>query len=104
MSPTTAQSLGLVLHEMATNAAKYGAWSAAEGRVQVDWSQKDEGGLVITWIERGGPPPKPQEQAGFGSSLIEMMIERTLGGTVTRDYRPAGLAATFTLKPEGPLG
>lgn len=104
VSPTTAQSLGLVLHEMATNAAKYGAWSAAEGRVQVDWSQKDEGGLVITWIERGGPPPKPQEQAGFGSSLIEMMIERTLGGTVTRDYRPAGLAATFTLKPEGPLG
>ncbi|MFT3725511.1 MAG: sensor histidine kinase [Hyphomonadaceae bacterium] len=104
VSPTTAQSLGLVVHEMATNAAKYGAWSVPEGRVRVDWSKTDEGGLVITWIERGGPAPKPQDQAGFGSSLIEMMIERTLGGTVTRDYGPAGLAATFKLRPEGPLG
>ena len=104
VSPTTAQSLGLVIHEMATNAAKYGAWSVPEGRVRVSWMRRDDGGLVLGWAEEGGPKPKPQERTGFGSSLIEMMVERSLGGKVTRDYATTGLVATFTLKPEDPLG
>ncbi|HOZ27766.1 MAG TPA: sensor histidine kinase [Hyphomonadaceae bacterium] len=104
VSPTTAQSLGLVIYEMATNAAKYGAWSAPEGRVHIAWERLDDGGLMLSWLESGGPPPKAQERAGFGSSLIEMMIERTLGGKATRVYTPTGLEATFRLKPEGPLG
>lgn len=104
VSPTTAQSLGLVFHEMATNAAKYGAWSSASGRVRVSWSRPPEGGLVLEWREEGGPAPKPPARAGFGSSLIEMMVERTLGGEVARDYAPRGLVATFRLKAEGPLG
>lgn len=104
VSPTTAQALGLVLHEMATNAAKYGSWSTPEGRVRISWTKGEDGGLMLTWSERGGPAPKPLERTGFGSSLIELMIERQLGGKVARDYPQTGLVATFTLKPEGPLG
>jgi len=104
VSPTTAQPLGLVIHEMATNAAKYGAWSSPDGRVRMSWSRQVDGGLVLEWREEGGPAPKPPERTGFGSSLIEMMIERTLGGKVARNYTPDGLIATFRLKPEGPLG
>lgn len=104
VSPTTAQSLGLVIHEMATNAAKYGAWSAPEGRVRISWGRLEDGGLTLDWCEEGGPSPKPPERTGFGSSLIEMMVERSLGGKVTRDYAASGLVATFRLKPEGPLG
>lgn len=103
VSPTTAQSLGLVLHEMATNAAKYGAWSVPEGRVLIEWATTDDGGLELIWTENGGPPPQPPERTGFGSSLIDMMIERTLGGSVKRDYPPAGIVVVFTLKPDGPL-
>lgn len=103
VSPTTAQSLGLVLHEMATNAAKYGAWSVPEGRVLIEWATTDDGGLELVWTENGGPPPQPPERTGFGSSLIDMMIERTLGGSVKRDYPPAGIVVVFTLKPDGPL-
>lgn len=96
VSPTTAQSLGLVLHEMATNAAKYGAWSMPEGRVVLDWKEAADG-LTIVWSERGGPKSAPPTKAGFGSSLIAMMIERSLGGSVQRDFQDTGLVATFRL-------
>jgi len=101
VTPTTAQSLGLVLHEMATNASKYGAWSTPEGRVILDWTEAADG-LTIVWSERDGPSSAPPTQAGFGSSLIEMMIERSLGGSVQRDFKDTGLVATFRL-PAKPL-
>lgn len=93
----TAQALGLVLHEMATNAAKYGAWSVAEGRVQVAWEQTSDG-LQLVWTETGGPAPAAPTRTGFGSSLIEMMIERNLNGSVTRDFGPTGLVMTFRIR------
>jgi two-component sensor histidine kinase len=96
VSPTTAQSLGLVLHEMATNAAKYGAWSTPDGRVILDWKEAVDG-LTIVWSERGGPKSTPPTQSGFGSSLIVMMIERSLGGSIQRDFEDTGLVATFRL-------
>jgi len=96
VAPATAQSLGLVLHEMATNAAKYGAWSHEHGKVRLDWSENSEG-VTIVWSEHDGPVAAEPSRSGFGSSLIEMMIERSLGGTVQRDYRPEGLVATFRL-------
>jgi two-component sensor histidine kinase len=99
ISPTLAQSLGLVLHEKATNASKYGAWSAPDGRVNLSWLREGED-LVITWAEQGGPPPPEQRKSGFGSSLVEMLIERSLGGRVEREYRETGLVATFRL-PKG---
>jgi len=101
VAPTTAQSLGLVLHEMATNSAKYGSWSTPQGRVDLEWTETSEG-LTIIWRERDGPKSSPPTQAGFGSSLIEMMIERSLGGAVERDYQDTGLVATFRL-PARPL-
>jgi two-component sensor histidine kinase len=101
VAPATAQSLGLVLHELATNAAKYGAWSKPEGRVKLDWSETTEG-LTIVWTEQDGPPAIPPTRSGFGTSLIEMMIEKSLGGTVERDYRATGLTVTLKL-PARPL-
>jgi len=96
VAPATAQSLGLVLHEMATNAAKYGAWSTESGKVRLDWSENNEG-LIIVWSEHDGPAAAAPSRSGFGSSLMEMMIERSLGGTVQREYRSEGLVATFRL-------
>jgi two-component sensor histidine kinase len=97
--PGTTQSLGLALHELATNAAKYGGWSTPEGRVRIAWSKSD-GRLNIVWSERGGPTPETTpSRTGFGTSLIEMMIERNLGGTVVREYRDTGLVCTITLPP-----
>jgi two-component sensor histidine kinase len=97
--PGTTQSLGLALHELATNAAKYGGWSTPEGKVRIEWS-KTAGKLTIVWSERGGPSPeKAPTRTGFGSSLIEMMVERNLGGTVTKDFRDTGLVCTITLPP-----
>ena len=62
VSPETAQSLGLVLHEMATNAAKYGSWSKAEGRVTLGWTETSEG-VTVVWKENGGPAPTPTPDA-----------------------------------------
>lgn len=101
VTPATAQSLGLVLHELATNASKYGAWSSNNGRIQLDWQESNQG-LTIVWSEHGGPEVAGPRQAGFGSSLIEMMIERSLSGTVARDYKPTGLVVTLKL-PARPL-
>jgi two-component sensor histidine kinase len=97
--PGTTQSLGLALHELATNAAKYGGWSTPEGKVRIEWT-KTAGKLTIVWSERGGPAPQAAPtRTGFGSSLIEMMVERNLGGAVTREYRDTGLVCTITLPP-----
>jgi two-component sensor histidine kinase len=101
VAPATAQSLGLVLHELATNASKYGAWSGPEGRVRLEWNESGAG-LVIVWSERNGPKPAEPTRIGFGSSLIEMMIERNLGGAVERDFGGAGLVVTLKL-PQRPL-
>jgi len=103
VSPATAQALGLTLHELATNAAKYGAWSTPEGRVRVEWS-KAGAALQLIWTEQGGPRPDAAPlRTGFGSSLIEMMIERNLGGTVARDFRDTGLVVRLTLQSDGGL-
>jgi PAS domain S-box-containing protein len=106
LSPKIAVTLGMVMHEMATNAAKYGALSQADGRVDVTWYVcPDANGarLHIEWAEEGGPPmPKPGQQ-GFGSRLILQSVERDLEGTVKFDYRPTGLhcAVDFPLAEAG---
>ncbi len=101
VAPSTAQALGLVFHELGTNAAKYGAWAKSDGRVELDWEEVGDG-LAITWRECDGPAVAQPDRSGFGSSLIEMMIERNLRGTVVRDYRETGLVVTMKL-PERPL-
>ena len=99
LPPAAALSLGMVFHELATNAAKYGALSAPDGRVLVDWSLADQTRrrLRLLWREVGGPPVSPPERRGFGSRLIERNVRHDLAGEVELDYAGDGLAATFSI-------
>jgi two-component sensor histidine kinase len=86
-----ATPLALLFHELATNAAKYGALSAETGQVTVEVTRRGDT-VVLDWTETGGPPVRPADKEGFGTQLIELSAMRQLGGTVTRDWRPEGLA------------
>lgn len=93
----------MVLHELGTNAAKYGALSHANGRLHVAWRKVDDqaGACVeLDWIERGGSGVVPPVEKGFGSRLIEQAVSYQLGGHVTMDYAPEGLTCriSFPLK------
>ena len=90
-----ALSLAMALHELCTNAAKYGALSAEAGRVSVDWALTD-GKLIITWQESGGPAVKSPTAKGFGSRMIERALAADLGATVSFDYAATGLVCTIT--------
>jgi len=95
LNPASAPAIGLALHELATNAAKYGALSTDAGRVDVDWGVHDDT-LTMDWTERGGPPVSPPKRLGFGSTVIEAMTERTVDGTVDLDYAPSGVTWRLT--------
>jgi len=91
--------LALVLHELATNAVKYGALSNGTGRVHVGWEvvpNGPPGRMMLTWQESGGPPVKPPEHKGFGSLLIERVVEAELGAA-RFDFRPQGVTCTFEI-------
>ena len=96
LSPKTALALTLAMHELATNALKYGAWSVPEGEVSISWwlyLPKNGGGerIRLEWRERGGPPVTPPDRRGFGSKLIERGLAAEMGGTVTMRFEPEGL-------------
>lgn len=93
---STALTLGMMLHELATNAAKYGALSTADGRIAVTWQVTDEG-LDIAWIETGGPAVSKPERSGFGSILIKRLMDAGFGGKATFDYQPHGLRVDMVL-------
>jgi two-component sensor histidine kinase len=89
------------VHELATNAAKYGALSVPAGSVQMRWSQSPEGQLAIRWIELGGPMVAPPTRKGFGSRVMNTLIEQT-GGIIAFDWREDGLCCNVTIpKPQG---
>jgi len=98
LEPNTAQAIAVVLHELATNAAKYGALSVAEGSVDVKWSRAADGLLVLRWTERGGPPVKPPMRQGFGTRVMERMIRGSLKGKMRFDWRAEGLACEIALR------
>jgi len=89
--------LALVLHELATNAAKYGALSRAGGKLSVTWAVDAGGACDISWCEHGGPAVCPPTRSGFGSVLIERSIPFDLGGTSALEYRPEGLLGLFRI-------
>jgi PAS domain S-box-containing protein len=95
LSVTAKQALGLnlVLHELGTNAAKYGALSHHGGRLRVSWQieQKPERRVSLLWQERDGPPVVPPQEQGFGTRLIEQACSHELGGTAELNYAPDGL-------------
>jgi PAS domain S-box-containing protein len=98
------QTLGLALHELATNAAKYGAWSVSAGKVDVRWtvSEDAERKLHLTWTEHGGPPVEKPARKGFGHIVFEQMVAQSVDGDVTIEYRPTGLRWSLSL-PIGPI-
>jgi two-component sensor histidine kinase len=99
LDSTAALSLGLVFHELATNAAKYGALSVEDGRLQVSWSlggESPEEIVSIEWIESGGPPVRAPRRRGFGSRLIEGSVNGRLGGTVEMEFAREGLRCRMT--------
>lgn len=92
----TLLSLGLVLHELATNAAKYGALSVAGGRVRIGW-QADDGALRLEWAESGGPPVTPPATPGYGTRLLEATATYNLGGQVEQDYAEGGVRTRIVI-------
>lgn len=99
-APPQALAMGMIIHELATNAAKHGALSRQGGRVSVRWTAPDAAGRVaLDWIETGGPTvPKP-ERTGFGSRLIATSLKGDLGGAAELDYAPDGFRARLTFRP-----
>lgn len=96
VSPHAITGLSLILHELATNAAKYGALSMHDGRLMVSWALVDDL-FEINWSERGGPSPTPPTHSGFGSTLIKRTVERQFQGTINYDWRPEGLDVRLRL-------
>ena len=90
-----AQAIGLAIHELATNAIKYGALSAPTGKVRISWMLDGNAGassqLSLNWIEQGGPPATPPSRKGFGHVVIVDMIERSLNGKVAVEFAVEGL-------------
>lgn len=89
-----ALAFGMAVHELTTNAAKYGSLSLPTGRLEVSWQAEGHGPdrrLLLEWKESGGPPVQPPGRRGFGSMLLERVLGRQLQGDVSIDYRPEGL-------------
>jgi PAS domain S-box-containing protein len=95
LKAASAQAIGLALHELATNAGKYGALSTETGRVNVCWGARG-GSFTMSWTESGGPAVPAPERRGFGTILMGVMAERSVGGAVDLDYAPTGLRWRLT--------
>jgi two-component sensor histidine kinase len=92
-----------VLHELGTNALKYGALSTPQGSVRIAWAKVDEAGtpsLRFSWEERGGPPVVPPTDDGFGSQLILRAAEYDLAGRAQMEWAPEGLTCALTFPAE----
>lgn len=95
LAPNDALSFGLAVHELATNAAKYGALSVAGGRVTIRWQMAGEGLAEVEWRETGGPPVASERRRGFGTELIEKVVAHELRQPVALDFRPEGVVCTM---------
>ena len=100
LTPALGLSVALILHELATNAAKYGALSTENGSVAISWDVIGSLGdprLRLRWAERGGPPVRPPARQGFGSRLIRRSHSAEMGGTATIDYAPDGVVCVLEM-------
>src|SRR5262245_1871130 len=94
LTPAAIQAMGMVLHELVTNAAKYGAFSVPSGRVAVSWDRKPNGhaaNLVFVWREFGAPPCSVESKTGYGTRLIRELVPHELGGTVDLEFAADGV-------------
>lgn len=102
LRPRAALALSLAVHELATNAGKYGALSIDSGRVDVDWTIATEPPVFsLRWAESGGPPVKMPQRRGFGSRLIERGLAQDLDGDIRLDFEPSGVICTIAAPMEG---
>jgi len=99
LNPTAAQTMAVVLHELATNAAKYGCLSAAKGHLELTWQRRTDGQLMVRWAEKDGPVVRTPAQRGFGTRVIEQMVAQ-LGGQAQYEWRPEGLVCEITFPPQ----
>jgi two-component sensor histidine kinase len=100
LEPKAAQVFSMVLHELATNAAKYGALSRRSGRLTVAWELESRAGarqLSLYWAEQGGPAVAEPQRSGFGSKLIRQAVAYELDGEAQLEYRPEGLRCTLVV-------
>jgi len=97
LAPADALSLGLAIHELATNAAKYGSLSQPSGKLSVKWSMLDESRALIEWEESGGPPVPAERGRGFGLDLIERIVAHELQNPVRIDFAPEGLQCSLVV-------
>jgi two-component sensor histidine kinase/CHASE1-domain containing sensor protein len=100
LSPDTALSLGLAIHELATNASKYGALSCGEGHIDVEWTMNGNGQAKIQWTETGGPKVEMPQRRGFGLELLEAVVATELGRAVEVKFDPKGVRCTLLLPVE----
>ena len=96
LQPDAAQAIAICLHELATNAAKYGALSVPNGKIQVGWSRVADGPIVLRWTETDGPAVKPPTRKGFGTRVMESMIQQEMG-EFRLDWRVEGLACEISM-------
>jgi two-component sensor histidine kinase len=97
LATNQAQAMAVTVHELATNAAKYGALSVPKGSLRVTWSHASDGQLTLHWTESGGPPIKKPARRGFGMSVIKQMIRQE--GEIRLDWRAEGLACEIVFQP-----
>jgi PAS domain S-box-containing protein len=95
LKAASAQAIGLALHELATNAGKYGALSTDTGRLDISWRTEGDT-FTMNWTESEGPPVSPPKRRGFGSIVMELMAERSVDGAVDLDYAPSGVTWRLT--------
>ncbi len=97
----------MAIHELGTNAVKYGALSVETGRLDVAWTPGGDAAhptLTVVWAESGGPPVQPPTRRGFGTVLIERVLAAELDATVTREFDASGLRCTIVLPLTGRSG
>lgn len=97
IAPNDALSLGLLIHELVTNAAKFGALSNADGTIALTWAFTKDSQILFCWREQGGPPPPIDRRRGFGSDLIEKVVSRELHSDIKLDFAPTGLRVSFAV-------
>lgn len=97
LSPAAALSFNLVMHELISNATKYGALSTQEGCIHIDWSRQSDGALEFCWKERGGPPVTQPTRRGFGSVIILRSLRHELQGSSSLNFEPDGVACVVTI-------
>ena len=102
LSPRAVQPIGMMIHELATNAFKHGALTSQGGRVHLSWSDQPDGLVKMAWAESGGPPVQPPLHAGFGSNLIQQIVEHQLSGKLEHHWGIGGYRLGLTL-PESIL-